>query len=81
MTGREPPKGINTFEESELHQVCIDNLRRAKYKTPTPIQKSVLPAVCAGRDVMACAQTGSGKTVREATERHDFTFITIYHIC
>ncbi|XP_065069309.1 probable ATP-dependent RNA helicase DDX4 [Rhopilema esculentum] len=62
VTGREPPKGINTFDESGLHQVCIDNLRRAKYKTPTPIQKSVLPAVCAGRDVMACAQTGSGKT-------------------
>nr|MDQ2644715.1 DEAD/DEAH box helicase [Myxococcota bacterium] len=32
------------------------------YTTPTPIQEKVLSHVLAGRDVIACAQTGTGKT-------------------
>jgi ATP-dependent RNA helicase RhlE len=32
------------------------------YKTPTPVQSQAIPAVLAGRDVMAAAQTGTGKT-------------------
>lgn len=39
--------------------VALDNIG---YKTPTPIQAKVIPAVLAGRDVMAAAQTGTGKT-------------------
>ena len=35
---------------------------RKGYRTPSPIQQQCLPAVLAGRDVMAAAQTGSGKT-------------------
>ena len=33
------------------------------YETPTPIQTCSLPAISAERDIMACATTGSGKTV------------------
>ena len=40
------------------------NIKRAKYTKPTPVQKYALPAVLRKRDLMACAQTGSGKTVR-----------------
>ena len=40
------------------------NIQRAKYTKPTPVQKYALPAVLSKRDLMACAQTGSGKTVR-----------------
>ena len=63
VTGREPPARLNTFEEANLHQVCYNNIKRAKYQRPTPIQKHSLPVILSGRDVMACAQTGSGKTV------------------
>jgi len=44
----------------------IDPLLRAVdaigYKTPTPVQAQAIPAVLAGRDLMAAAQTGTGKT-------------------
>jgi ATP-dependent RNA helicase DDX3X len=40
----------------------MDNIQRAGYEKPTPVQKHALPIVCNGYDLMACAQTGSGKT-------------------
>jgi superfamily II DNA/RNA helicase len=42
----------------ELLQAVLD----AGYTTPTPIQSQAIPVVAAGRDVLGCAQTGTGKT-------------------
>src|SRR5438270_3714366 len=42
----------------ELLQAVID----AGYTTPTPIQEQAIPVVTSGRDVLGCAQTGTGKT-------------------
>jgi len=52
-----------SFEESDINEVFKENIRKAKYDKPTPIQKWAIPLILSGRDMMACAQTGSGKTV------------------
>jgi len=61
--GRDAPSPYTTFEEAELHTLLMDNIRKSGYVKPTPIQKYSLPSVVnLKRDMMACAQTGSGKT-------------------
>ena len=53
-----------SFEEAGFNDVVMENLRKAKYAKPTPVQKWAIPSILEGRDIMSCAQTGSGKTVR-----------------
>ncbi|VDP09673.1 unnamed protein product [Heligmosomoides polygyrus] len=55
-------KKITSFEELELTEQLAENVVNAGYKHPTPIQQYAMPAIFNGRDIMACAQTGSGKT-------------------
>ncbi|KAK9071340.1 hypothetical protein SSX86_009908 [Deinandra increscens subsp. villosa] len=63
ITGSDVPKPANTFAEIDLGDVLNDNIKnRCKYVKPTPIQRHAIPVALAGRDLMACAQTGSGKT-------------------
>lgn len=52
------------FEEAALCESLNRNVIKSGYKKPTPVQKHGIPIIAAGRDLMACAQTGSGKTVR-----------------
>ncbi|KAF5839182.1 P-loop containing nucleoside triphosphate hydrolase protein [Dunaliella salina] len=63
-SGRDVPLEIRTFEECNppLPAALYDNIRRCGYTKPTPVQRYALPIGIAGRDLMACAQTGSGKT-------------------
>ncbi|XP_050425962.1 ATP-dependent RNA helicase vasa-like isoform X2 [Adelges cooleyi] len=62
VSGDSVPKHIENFKSSGLREVLIDNLTACNYTTPTPIQKYALPIIMNGRDMMASAQTGSGKT-------------------
>ncbi|XP_071840649.1 ATP-dependent RNA helicase vasa-like isoform X2 [Apostichopus japonicus] len=62
VSGNDPCRCINSFGEADLYDSIAENVRRAKYDKPTPVQKYGIPIVSAGRDLMACAQTGSGKT-------------------
>jgi len=45
-----------------IHPDLARNIAHAGYKEPTPVQKWGIPLLLSGKDVMACAQTGSGKT-------------------
>lgn len=60
--GTDIPTAANTFGEICLGERLSENIKRCKYVRPTPIQRHAIPIAVAGRDLMACAQTGSGKT-------------------
>ncbi|RAR41263.1 DEAD/DEAH box helicase [Paenibacillus sp. MDMC362] len=51
-----------TFQDLNISPVILKALAKENYKTPTPIQAQAIPAVLAGRDLLGCAQTGTGKT-------------------
>ena len=51
-----------TFEELNLSAPVLRAVREAVYTVPSPIQAAAIPPVLAGRDLMGCAQTGTGKT-------------------
>ena len=51
-----------TFDELNLAPQLLRTVAAAGYETPTPIQEQAIPHVLAGRDVLGCAQTGTGKT-------------------
>ena len=51
-----------TFASLGLSPELVSAIDDRGYTEPTPVQLAAIPAVLAGRDVWACAQTGSGKT-------------------
>lgn len=51
-----------TFKDLGLIPQLLSNISDSGYTRPTPIQETTVPYVLAGRDVLGCAQTGTGKT-------------------
>ncbi|OMD49856.1 MULTISPECIES: DEAD/DEAH box helicase [Paenibacillus] len=51
-----------TFNDLNLIPAILKALSQENYTSPTPIQEESIPAALAGRDVLGCAQTGTGKT-------------------
>lgn len=51
-----------TFEELQLHPLLLKALKNKGYLTPSPIQEKAIPHILKKRDVLGCAQTGTGKT-------------------
>lgn len=63
VSGENAPPPISSFSDANLRPLLTDNLKRTRYDEPTPIQRYAIPIILKGRDLMATAQTGSGKTV------------------
>ncbi|WVQ85995.1 ATP-dependent RNA helicase ded1 [Cryptococcus sp. DSM 104549] len=61
-TGTGVPEPVTEFTNPPINPVLLENIEFSRYTTPTPVQKYSIPIVAGGRDLMACAQTGSGKT-------------------
>ena len=61
-TGENVPEPVTSFQDVDLGPALAENVQRCKYVKPTPVQRYSIPIGLAGRDLMACAQTGSGKT-------------------
>jgi ATP-dependent RNA helicase RhlE len=51
-----------SFDTFGLHPTLLRAIHTLGYTDPTPIQKAAIPAILSGRDLIGCAQTGSGKT-------------------
>ncbi|MFY7668634.1 MAG: DEAD/DEAH box helicase [Crocinitomicaceae bacterium] len=51
-----------TFKELDLLEPILNALNTQGYTNPTPIQEQAIPIVLQGKDIMGCAQTGTGKT-------------------
>jgi ATP-dependent RNA helicase RhlE len=50
------------FTEFSFHPNLLEGIEASNYETATPVQEQVIPPILAGRDVIASAQTGTGKT-------------------
>lgn len=50
------------FSDFNLHPELLKGLEAMGYATPTPIQEKTIPLLLQGKDVIGCAQTGTGKT-------------------
>src|SRR5205807_10415237 len=51
------------FSQLKIHASLLQGLRDLGFHQPTPIQSDAIPPALEGRDLLACAMTGSGKTV------------------
>jgi ATP-dependent RNA helicase RhlE len=51
-----------TFNDFDLSEPILNALKSEGYTVPTPIQIKAIPIVIKGQDLLACAQTGTGKT-------------------
>jgi ATP-dependent RNA helicase RhlE len=53
---------LSSFSDLSLHPTLLANVAALGFDTPTPIQAAAIPVALTGQDVLACAETGSGKT-------------------
>ncbi|GMP48880.1 hypothetical protein CsSME_00016075 [Camellia sinensis var. sinensis] len=56
------PAPIESFTDMCLHPSIMKDIAFHEYSTPTSIQAQAMPVALSGRDLMGCAETGSGKT-------------------
>ena len=62
------------FEQLGLKEPLLKTLNNEGYVDPTPIQEKAIPVILSGKDILGCAQTGTGKT------RNNFVQHTLYEV-
>src|SRR5512142_2965615 len=62
MQTEHPLEKKSSFEAFGLRPEILRAVAEKKYTTPTPIQEQAIPIVLEGKDLIGCAQTGTGKT-------------------
>ena len=50
------------FDELDLEDAVLDGLYDMNFEETTPVQALTIPIILEGKDIIACAQTGTGKT-------------------
>ena len=63
IQGRGIPRPVTTFEEAGFPDYILKTIKAQGFTAPSPIQCQAWPMALSGRDVVAIAQTGSGKTI------------------
>ena len=63
LQGNNIPKPVETFEESGYPDYIMSEIRRMGFERPSAIQSQAWPIALSGRDLIAIAETGSGKTI------------------
>ncbi|MBS1502172.1 MAG: DEAD/DEAH box helicase, partial [Bacteroidetes bacterium] len=76
-----------TFRDFNFNEHLAEGIQSMGYQTPTPIQEMAIPLIMEGKDLIACAQTGTGKTasyllpvlhkIAEANEGHKTTALIL----
>ena len=61
VSGDVVPQYIQSFEG--IRALVLENVKKSGCKVPTPVHKASIACISVRRDLMACAATGSGKTV------------------
>ncbi|KAK2716661.1 hypothetical protein QYM36_006966, partial [Artemia franciscana] len=59
--GEDLPSGIDSFDPARWRSIILANIKKSGYAQPTPVQKWAIPVILKKRDLMACAETASGK--------------------
>ncbi|XP_063920785.1 probable ATP-dependent RNA helicase DDX52 [Zophobas morio] len=62
VVGKHVPEPTRCFDDFPIKQVVIEDLKNCGYVEPTSIQKQAIPIMVEGRNLLACAPTGFGKT-------------------
>jgi ATP-dependent RNA helicase DDX5/DBP2 len=63
VNGTNVPKPVRTFEEASFPEYVLQEVQRAGFREPSPIQVQGWPIALSGRDMVGIAETGSGKTL------------------
>jgi len=60
---KDKKRPMENFSELQISNYTKERLSSARFSTPTPVQAAAIPQALAGKDVLATAQTGTGKTL------------------